>query len=150
MQNLTKDYQSINSTHIKEYDYFTDIDGMYARLQIFKNRETEMKIIVVLLNGKPIIIRKEAWIMELEDMLADIAKSNADEQDAIEGYFKLLRTIDYTMVGANESAFYEMISDIKEIISDEMNHTEKLSKWMTYFSGIEAANDWFINAYNIS
>lgn len=60
MQNLMKDYQSINSTHIKEYDHFTDIDGMYARLQIFKNRETEMKIIVVLLNGKPIIIRKEA------------------------------------------------------------------------------------------
>lgn len=60
MQNLMKDYQSINSTHIKEYDYFTDIDGMYARLQIFKNRETEMKIIIVLLNGKPIIIRKEA------------------------------------------------------------------------------------------
>lgn len=24
--------------------------------------------------------------MELEDMLADIAKNNADEQDAIEGY----------------------------------------------------------------
>lgn len=80
--------------------------------------------------------------MELEDMLADIAKNNADEQDAIEGYFKLLRTIDYTMVGENESALlYKMISDIKEIISDEMNHTEKLSKWMSYFSGIEAAND---------
>ena len=79
--------------------------------------------------------------MELEDMLADIAKNNADEQDAIEGYFKLLRTIDDTMVGEKGSAFYEMISDIKEIISDEMNHTEKLSKWMIHFSGIEAAND---------
>lgn len=55
-----KAYQSINSTHIKEYDYFTDIEGMYVRLQIFKNIETEMKIIAVLLNGKPIIIRKEA------------------------------------------------------------------------------------------
>lgn len=40
--------------------------------------------------------------MELEDMLADIAKNNADEQDAIEGYFKLLRTIDDTMVGEND------------------------------------------------
>lgn len=79
--------------------------------------------------------------MELEEMLADIAKNNADEQDAIEGYFKLLRTIDYTIIGAKDSAFYEMISDIKEIISDEMNHSKKLSKWMTYFSGIEAAND---------
>lgn len=59
MQNLMKAYQSINSTHIKEYDYFTDIEGMYARLQIFKNKETDMKIIVVLLNGKPIIIRKD-------------------------------------------------------------------------------------------
>lgn len=79
--------------------------------------------------------------MKLEEMLADIAKNNSDEQDAIEGYFKLLQTIDYTMLGAKDSAFHEMISDIKEIISDEMNHTEKLSKWMTYFSGIEAAND---------
>lgn len=79
--------------------------------------------------------------MELEEMLADIAKNNADEQDAIEGYFKLLRTIDYTIIDAKDSAFYEMISDIKEIISDEMNHSEKLSKWMIYFSGIEAAND---------
>lgn len=40
--------------------------------------------------------------MELEDMLADIAKNNADEQDAIEGYFKLLRAIDDTMVGEND------------------------------------------------
>ncbi|MCL2621816.1 MAG: hypothetical protein FWD32_02170 [Firmicutes bacterium] len=61
---------------------------------------------------------------------SEIAKNNKGESDAIEGYFKLL-----TMPNLPKE-FYD---DIREIISDEMNHNEKLMKWVEKFGGVMPA-----------
>jgi len=65
-------------------------------------------------------------------LAALIAKNNAGEQEAIEGYARLLGTEGFPQ------AFY---SDIREIISDEMNHSQKLTHWFTALTGIVAAKD---------
>ena len=59
-----------------------------------------------------------------------LAKNNAGEQEAIQGYFQLL-----TLPGLP----HELYADIQEIISDEMNHSEKLSEWATKLSGVKPA-----------
>jgi rubrerythrin len=61
---------------------------------------------------------------------AEIAMNNAGEQEAIEGYFRLLNL---------QNLPKEFIDDIHEIISDEMNHSEILSKWVTKLTGIRPA-----------
>lgn len=61
---------------------------------------------------------------------AEIAKNNAGEQEAIEGYFRLLNI---------QGAPKEFIADVQEIISDEMNHSEVLSKWVTKLTGVKPA-----------
>ena len=63
-----------------------------------------------------------------EYLASVIAKNNAGEQEAIEGYFQLLA------MGGLPQKFYE---DIREIISDEMNHSNKLSEWVTKITGIK-------------
>jgi rubrerythrin len=62
------------------------------------------------------------------ELSALIAKNNIGEQDAIEGYMYLLAIPGYPE---------EFYADIREIISDEMNHTRKLNDWATKLSGIE-------------
>ena len=57
-----------------------------------------------------------------------LAKNNAGEQEAIEGYFQLL-----SLPGLPQ----QLYKDIQEIISDEMNHSEILSKWATQLSGVK-------------
>ena len=66
--------------------------------------------------------------VSINDLAAVIAKNNAGEQEAIEGYFQLLALKGYPP---------EFYKDIEEIISDEMNHSEMLGKWATKLSGIK-------------
>ena len=68
--------------------------------------------------------------MTYNEISAFLAKNNAGEQEAIEGYFQLL-----SLPGLPR----ELYADIQEIISDEMNHSEKLSKWASKLSGIKPA-----------
>ena len=65
-----------------------------------------------------------------EYLAAEIAKNNAGEQEAIEGYFRLLNI---------QGAPREFIADIHEIISDEMNHSLKLSMWVERLTGVKPA-----------
>jgi len=65
-----------------------------------------------------------------EYIAAEIAKNNAGEQEAIEGYLRLMNI---------QGLSKELAADIREIISDEMNHSEKLSAWTQKLSGIEPA-----------
>ena len=67
-------------------------------------------------------------LLNKNDMAAILAKNNMGEQEALEGYFRLLS---YPGLPA------ELYADIAEIISDEMNHSEKLSKWAIQLSGIK-------------
>ena len=66
--------------------------------------------------------------MNKNELSAWLAKNNAGEQEAIEGYFRLL-----TLPGLP----HELYKDIQEIISDEMNHSEVLSRWATQLSGVK-------------
>jgi len=67
------------------------------------------------------------------NMLASlISKNNAGEQAAIEDYAQVLATPGFPP---------ELYADIREIISDEMNHSQKLTHWFTYLTGIVAAKD---------
>jgi len=59
-----------------------------------------------------------------------VAMNNKGEQEAIEGYMQIL-----AMPGLPQKLY----DDIREIISDEMNHTEKLNHWATMLSGIMPA-----------
>lgn len=65
-----------------------------------------------------------------EYIAAEVAKNNAGEQEAIEGYLRLLGI---------QGIPPELADDIREIISDEMNHGEKLSAWTTKLTGIRPA-----------
>ena len=71
--------------------------------------------------------------MTIEHIAAELARNNKAEQEAIEGYFRL---IDDTAHAGLPKEFFD---DIREIISDEMNHSEVLSKWVTRFTGIKPA-----------
>jgi len=66
--------------------------------------------------------------MTINEIAAELAKNNAGEQEAIEGYYKLL-TIPNLPKG--------LYKDIQEIISDEMNHSKKLSHWVTFLTEVE-------------
>ena len=61
------------------------------------------------------------------EIAALLSKNNAGEQEAIEGYFMLMNEPNLPP---------ELYNDIAEIISDEMNHSEKLSAWATKITGI--------------
>ena len=72
--------------------------------------------------------------MTIEQIASQIAFNNKGEQDAIENYF--------TMVDAarKNNLPKDFIDDLHEIIADEMNHSEKLSHWVTRFTGIKPAS----------
>ena len=67
--------------------------------------------------------------MDNNRIAALIAKNNAGEQGAIGDYFLLLNE-----VKGLPQKFYD---DIHEIISDEMNHSQKLSYWVTQLTGVK-------------
>ena len=68
--------------------------------------------------------------INVNDFASIIAQNNSGEQMAIEGYFRML---------ALPNLPEAFVRDIQEIISDEMNHSEKLSKWVTHFTGVKLA-----------
>ena len=70
-------------------------------------------------------------MMSIDEIAASIAKNNQGEQMAIEGYYLLLDE------ARKNGLPPEFISQISEIISDEMNHSEILSKWVTYLTNIK-------------
>jgi rubrerythrin len=75
--------------------------------------------------------------MEVVNLLV---ANNVDEQEAIGGYTSLLARIQNSGVtGVNQ--YKEVINTIQEIISDEMNHSAKLSALTTKLSGIQPAQD---------
>ena len=69
--------------------------------------------------------------MTIDEIAASIAKNNQGEQKAIEGYYLLLDE------ARKNGLPQDFIRQISEIISDEMNHSEVLSKWVTYLTGIK-------------
>ena len=75
----------------------------------------------------------EDFKMDINQYIAaELAKNNAGEQEAIEGYLRLLNI---------QGMPKELVADIHEIISDEMNHSVKLSRWTEKLSGIQPAKD---------
>lgn len=62
-----------------------------------------------------------------------LSKNNKGEQDAIEGYHALL-----SVIGDSDA---EAVSIINEIISDEKNHSEKLSALTEKYDSIEPNKD---------
>ncbi|MDR0850046.1 MAG: hypothetical protein LBN07_01000 [Christensenellaceae bacterium] len=69
--------------------------------------------------------------MTIEQMASEIAKNNKSEQEAIEGYYLLIDE------AKRNNAPKEFIAQVEEIISDEMNHSEVLSYWVTKMTGIK-------------
>ena len=63
-------------------------------------------------------------------LAAIVAKNNAGELSAIAEYSEVLATPGFPP---------EFYADIREIISDEMNHSERLTNWYTRLTGIVAA-----------
>ena len=69
--------------------------------------------------------------MDINFIAAEIAKNNKGEQEAIEFYYRLLSD--------TQGLPQEFVDDIREIISDEMNHSLKLSHWVTRLTGVQPA-----------
>lgn len=70
-------------------------------------------------------------LSEFRLVLADqVSANNQGEEDAIRGYYRLL-----TMIEELEDVDSSVIDDIKEIISDEKNHQEKLIRIRNWLDG---------------
>ena len=78
------------------------------------------------------MLQNEPTRSETNYIAAELSKNNAGEQEAIEGYFRLLQI---------HGLPKELIDDIHEITSDEMNHSQILNKWVTRFTGVQPAKD---------
>ena len=70
--------------------------------------------------------------MTHEDIAAILAQNNAGEQQAIEGYYRILSI---------PGLAHALRKDIEEIIADEMNHSQKLSHWVTQLTGVHPSKD---------
>lgn len=71
--------------------------------------------------------------------LEEVAKNIEAEADAIEKYSELLAVADNEIDEVNDLEFVH--SEIAEIISDELNHIDRLKRMFSFFSGIETAED---------
>lgn len=71
--------------------------------------------------------------------LEEVAKNIEAEADAIEKYSELLSVADNEIDEVNDLEFVH--SEIAEIISDELNHIDRLKRMFSHFSGIETAED---------
>ena len=71
--------------------------------------------------------------------LEEVAKNIEAEADAIEKYSELLAVTDNEIDEFNDLEFVH--SEIAEIISDELNHIDRLKRMCSLFSGIETAED---------
>ena len=74
--------------------------------------------------------------MEELEVAKYLLENSNDENDAIKSYDEALKFI----MGAevDEIVKQHIINDIKEIISDELNHAERLRKDYELITGIEA------------
>lgn len=79
----------------------------------------------------------------IEQLLALIEETNEDERHAISGYYKLLDVIYKTPITSNRDnrIIDQAILQIKEIISDELNHSSALNELAINLSGIKPAID---------
>lgn len=66
-------------------------------------------------------------------LASEISKNCADELTAIEGYQDLL-----SLIGDSDP---EAVDVINEIVSDEKNHVERLTKLMKKYDDISASKD---------
>jgi len=66
------------------------------------------------------------------NLAALLSKNNVGEQEAIEGYYEALTWLNLPA---------GLAADLREIISDEMNHSAKLSGWVTKLTGVVPAKD---------
>lgn len=73
--------------------------------------------------------------MTVQEVIAEIAKNNKGEQDAIEGYFRLLSEI------RKNGLPQELYAQVEEIISDEMHHSLVLGDWVSRLSYIKPKLD---------
>lgn len=71
--------------------------------------------------------------------LEEVAKNIEAEADAIEKYSELLAVAVNEIDEVNDLEFVH--SEIAEIISDELNHIDRLKRMFSHFSGIETAED---------
>ena len=87
---------------------------------------------------KRYIHASEGEILNIDDnqtIASQIALNNKAEWDAIEGYQKLIPFLE-------KKGDVEAIAQIREIISDELNHSYLLREMMKkYDGGIETAED---------
>lgn len=67
------------------------------------------------------------------NLASEISKNCADELTAIEGYQDLL-----SLIGDSDP---EAVDVISEIVSDEKNHVERLTKLMKKYDDISASKD---------
>lgn len=71
--------------------------------------------------------------------LEEVAKNIEAEADAIEKYSELLAVADNEIDEGNDLEFVHR--EIAEIISDELNHIDRLKRMFSHFSDIETAED---------
>lgn len=79
-------------------------------------------------------------IITINELASFIAKNNAEEQSAIQGYYLLISYVKNAS-DVDDITLRELIADIEEIISDEMNHTLKLSNWLTSLTEVYPNED---------
>lgn len=75
-----------------------------------------------------------------QQLVKILSDNNREEQQAISGYLSLLERISASgVVGSYD--YQEVTNVVKEIISDEMNHMQKLQALIVKLSGITPAQD---------
>ena len=75
-----------------------------------------------------------------QQLVKIISDNNREEQGAISGYLSLLEKISTSGVIGNFD-YQDVTNTVKEIIADEMNHMERLSAFITKYSGIQPKED---------
>ena len=73
-----------------------------------------------------------------------MALNNKAEQEAIYDYteaLNALESIKTKFVGSDRVEMQELVNSIKEIISDELNHAQKLTQYYELITGIKPAKD---------
>lgn len=65
----------------------------------------------------------------------ELQENNKDEAEAVSKYTKLLGELDE--IDFDYKSKKQLMNDISEIISDELNHQEKLKKWYVKITNIE-------------
>ena len=68
-----------------------------------------------------------------------IAQNCIGEESALQGYYQLIDALNHSdLPEADRKA---LVGEIEEIISDELNHSQKLTKFMIKYGGVNPATD---------